>query len=132
MIPPNLVKISQQTKKFIALQVGWWWGGGHQPFFLIYYNLALFLFLTAAFPAGKWVPGMQNSRSFSRNILEYFTQDVFSWNILGIFFQELIFLEYSWNFFPGIYIPGIFLEFFARKSAKNFFPGKFLEFFSRN
>ena len=30
MIPPNLVKISQQTKKFIGLQVGWWggWGGG--------------------------------------------------------------------------------------------------------
>ena len=29
-IPENLVKISQQTKKFIGLQVGWWggWGGG--------------------------------------------------------------------------------------------------------
>ena len=28
-IPENLVTISQQTKKFIGLQVGWWggWGG---------------------------------------------------------------------------------------------------------
>ena len=56
MIPPNLVKISQETKKFIALQIlwwgGWWWWGGHQPFFLIYYNLASFLFLTNQ---GPWV-----------------------------------------------------------------------------
>ena len=28
IILPNLVTISQETKKFIALQVGWWGGGG--------------------------------------------------------------------------------------------------------
>ena len=28
IIPPNLVKISQQTKKFIGLQILWWGGWG--------------------------------------------------------------------------------------------------------
>ena len=55
-IPPNLVKISQETKKFIGLQVRWWggwwwwwWWGGHQTLFLIYYNLALFRFSDGCF-----------------------------------------------------------------------------------